>query len=54
MPLASKDFKSAYANKVYKGMHINYDFEQVDAKSGFENKAVTIVGFENGQLIKKN
>jgi LysM repeat protein len=52
--ISSKDFKSAYANKVYKGMHVNYDFEQVDAKSGFENKAVTIVGFENGQLIKKN
>jgi hypothetical protein len=52
--ISSKDFKSAYANKVYKGMHVNYDFEQVDTKSGFENKAVTIVGFENGQLIKKN
>ena len=52
--ISSKDFKTAYASKVYKGMHINYDFEQVDAKSGFENKAVTIVGFENGQLIKKN
>lgn len=53
--MSGKSYGQAYPKMKHKGMHINFDFERKHPHSGFINKAVTIVGFEDdGKLVKKN
>ena len=45
-------FNQLFANNknVFNGMYSNIDFEQIDAESGFENKAVKLIKYEDYKL----
>lgn len=53
--ISGRSYVQAYPKMKHSGMHINFDFQRKHFNSGFVNKAVTIVGFDDdGKLVKKN